>query len=254
MRDFKEFMNDKIAVVFKSESEQLEFFELCEKHKMEWANGKKPKELRPDISFPVHNFFYNKHLGYSGDGIKCDTLAGIEIVPASEFLQPQTTIEIFQSKQTVVCLKKENGKVIARGVARCSKDDVFNFDYGSTIAFKRMLVDSKRKESMKDFVMPKSDHIQGDAVDAILPKIKKLKDGTKIIKQDKYEVGDKVLIEKKFVSGTQNDRGEMDKWLGKIMTVRASWNCTYRMIEDENELFGSGWSWNIKDIEGKVIK
>ena len=250
MRDFQEFIEKKIAVI-----NSLEFMQLCEEKGIKWCGGDLPT-ARGFEHYQCVEFNKNRNpAGITGSRLTYyENLNGYEIVPASEFLQRQTTIEIFQSKQTVVCLKKENGKVIARGVARCSKDDVFNFDYGSTIAFKRMLVDSKNKELMEDFIMPKSDHIQGGSVDAVLPKIKTLKDGTKIIKQDCYEVGDKVLIKKKFVSGTQNDRGAMDKWLGKIMTVRISGNCTYRMIEDVNALFGSGWSWNIKDIKGKVIE
>lgn len=73
-----------------------------------------------------------------------------------------------------------------------------------------------------------------------------------------YEVGDKVLITKEWNGGTQNHDGEMDHWLGKIMTIRDQINeNVYLMEEDKGEnpysLEGSsGWIWNRLDIEGKI--
>ena len=76
-----------------------------------------------------------------------------------------------------------------------------------------------------------------------------------LIKQDDYEVGDRVLIKKKWESGHQNRDGEMDHWLGKIMTVRSHSSLErLRMDEDHEENDGFGWSWDIGDIEGKVVE
>ena len=63
----------------------------------------------------------------------------------------------------------------------------------------------------------------------------------------KYKVGDKVRIVSKWGKGCfQSPNGEMDKWLGKIMTVRYVGTKLYRMAEDikDNERGGRGWSEN----------
>ncbi len=63
----------------------------------------------------------------------------------------------------------------------------------------------------------------------------------------KYKVGDKVRIVSEWGKGCcQNKEGRMDKWLGKVMTVRRADRSTYRMVEDggDNEMFGWFWSEN----------
>lgn len=59
----------------------------------------------------------------------------------------------------------------------------------------------------------------------------------------KYKVGDKVRIVSEWGDGCgQNNRGEMDKWLGKNMTIRAIYyGCSYKMKEDVTEWRGDGW-------------
>lgn len=76
----------------------------------------------------------------------------------------------------------------------------------------------------------------------------------KIIKQDKYEVGDKVKIVDKWNDKTmENTFGHMDKYLGTVMTIRRICpDGDYQMIEDEREYAG-GWYWNKYCIEGKVV-
>lgn len=67
----------------------------------------------------------------------------------------------------------------------------------------------------------------------------------------KYTVGDKVRIVDKWGDGCrQNYFGKMDKWLGKVMTIRVieSDGC-YRMKEDQGEN-GHGWWWNDACIAG----
>ena len=68
----------------------------------------------------------------------------------------------------------------------------------------------------------------------------------------KFNVGDKVKIVDKWNEHTyQNRDGEMDKWLGKVMTIReiTPWG-SYFMEEDETEHCGTGWLWNDACIEG----
>ena len=68
----------------------------------------------------------------------------------------------------------------------------------------------------------------------------------------KYKVGDKVRIAtKKLIPEYWNDEGEMDKWMGKTMTIKEICLSTlaYRMLEDEKENVGRGWLWDDNMIE-----
>ena len=68
----------------------------------------------------------------------------------------------------------------------------------------------------------------------------------------KYKVGDKVRIVSawpKDGSACQNNEGKMDKWLGKVMTVRKVTSRFYTMEEDREEWF-DGWMWYPAAIEG----
>ena len=61
----------------------------------------------------------------------------------------------------------------------------------------------------------------------------------------KYKVGDKVRIVSEWGKGCrQNGKGEMDKWLGKTMTIRkVTPHGYYLMEEDKTERDGIGWCW-----------
>lgn len=66
----------------------------------------------------------------------------------------------------------------------------------------------------------------------------------------KYKVGDKVRIVNHRTSIMNHD-GEMDKWLGKTMTIRkVSTNGIYFMEEDKHEHYGKGWAWCDSVISG----
>lgn len=67
-----------------------------------------------------------------------------------------------------------------------------------------------------------------------------------------YKVGDKVRIASAWGDGChQNPEGAMDKYLGKVMTIKTVQPCnlTYRMYEDQQERVG-GWVWNDNCIAG----
>ena len=67
----------------------------------------------------------------------------------------------------------------------------------------------------------------------------------------KYKVGDKVRIVDHRTEN-MNPFGEMDKWLGKVMTIR-SVDCFLRgyvMEEDYGEYGGCGWRWDDSMISG----
>lgn len=73
----------------------------------------------------------------------------------------------------------------------------------------------------------------------------------------KYKIGDKVRIVDKWPkdgSACQNHEGQMDKWLGKVMTIREVRPTSYRMEEDKKDrgFFLSGWAWNEACIAGLV--
>lgn len=67
----------------------------------------------------------------------------------------------------------------------------------------------------------------------------------------KYKVGDKVRIVSKWGKGCyQNKKGRMDKWLGKVMTVRDVGITLYRMVEDIGDNERGGWVWTENCIAG----
>lgn len=68
----------------------------------------------------------------------------------------------------------------------------------------------------------------------------------------KYKVGDKVRIVD-HRTGRMSHSGEMDKWLGKVMTIRERSLTSltrYRMKEDYGEYTGYGWYWDDDMISG----
>lgn len=66
-----------------------------------------------------------------------------------------------------------------------------------------------------------------------------------------YKVGDKVRIVD-YRTFHMNNFGEMDKWLGKVMTIRSIERFLhgYWMEEDYGENYGRGWLWDDSMISG----
>ena len=69
--------------------------------------------------------------------------------------------------------------------------------------------------------------------------------------------GDKVRIAKEKTGDSWNRGGEMDKWLGEVMTVRGKDKSFFgevflSMEEDRKEYCGDGWSWYRDMIDCKV--
>ena len=66
----------------------------------------------------------------------------------------------------------------------------------------------------------------------------------------KYKVGDKVRIVNRRTI-LMNHHGEMDKWIGKTMTIRkVVSDDVYFMEEDKNEHGGYGWAWHDSMFSG----
>ena len=66
----------------------------------------------------------------------------------------------------------------------------------------------------------------------------------------RFKVGDKVRIVSEKTGARWNWRGKMDKWLGKVMTIREVTDKYYRMEEDKTEFVGEGWFWYDEMIAG----
>ena len=67
----------------------------------------------------------------------------------------------------------------------------------------------------------------------------------------KYKVGDKVRIVSKWGKGCyQSPTGGMDKWLGKVMTVKCAGITLYSMVEDTEDNEWGGWAWTENCIAG----
>ena len=65
----------------------------------------------------------------------------------------------------------------------------------------------------------------------------------------KYKIGDKVRIVN-HRTDNMNPFGEMDKWLGKVMTIRDLFLSGYEMKEDYGETSVGGWYWDDSMISG----
>lgn len=64
-----------------------------------------------------------------------------------------------------------------------------------------------------------------------------------------YKVGDKVRIVD-HRTDNMHHFGKMDKWLGKVMTIRECLLSGYWMEEDYGENIGFGWRWDDSMISG----
>ena len=67
----------------------------------------------------------------------------------------------------------------------------------------------------------------------------------------RFNVGDKVRIRSTRGNGW-NTAGKMDKWCGKVMTIRKNCSDWYFMEEDKLENGGTGWCWSDDDIVEKI--
>ena len=69
---------------------------------------------------------------------------------------------------------------------------------------------------------------------------------------ERLKEGDKVRIVHKRTDG-MNQMGDMDHWLGKVMTVAGRWDSGgIKMEEDRSERDDIGWYWGAEMIECKV--
>ena len=96
--------------------------------------------------------------------------------------KPNECIVIYRKDSDVIALDKRTGK---KSIAKCSPDDEFDFNIGAKLAFERL---GEKKY--------------------------------RIVKQNEYEVGDKVKFVDKWNTGTNEDNfGRHDDFLGDILTT-----------------------------------
>lgn len=143
------------------------------------------------------------------------------------------TIVIYRKGNTVIATDKSTGKTAQ---ATCMDSDTFNLADGQKLAFYRLMGTPEEK------------------IREMLPHMFKKRETEKpfVIKQDHYNVGDKVLIVDEFTPECCAV-DDMKNWLGTIMTIRRSLsNGRYYMKEDES-VRSIGYVWNENCIVGKVI-
>lgn len=157
------------------------------------------------------------------------------VVDEDCFKKTNERIVIYRKGNTVIATDKSTGKTAQ---ATCMDSDTFNLADGQKLAFYRLMGTPEEK------------------IREMLPHLFKKKETEKpfVIKQDHYNVGDKVLIVDDFTPDCNPDsERKMGKWLGKVMTIRDNrYPNLYKMVEDNKEYI-NGWNWNTHCIAGKVI-
>lgn len=133
-------------------------------------------------------------------------------------------IIIYRDGNKTIAMNKVTGE---KAEAKCRPEDEFNFSVGAKLALDRL------------FGAPYYDATR-----------------YRVVEQDHYQVGDKVLIKsEKRTDMFFNPDGYMDKYLGKTMTIKNKHDhdC-YKMVEDQEEHNGIGWVWNGSCIVGKLVE
>lgn len=133
-------------------------------------------------------------------------------------------IIIYRDGNKTIAMNKVTGE---KAEAKCSPEDEFNFSVGAKLALDRL------------FGAPYYDTTR-----------------YRLVEQDHYQVGDKVVIKRrKEPDMNLNLYGNMNKYLGKVMTIRKKHEPgVYCMVEDFGEGLGSGWLWNDSCISGKLVE
>lgn len=231
MRDFKEFLTGDVVVTFSSEEELKEFLKLCESRNITWRYGDPAIAHTPNFKSDGIRFDKYERGMCKGSIVFYKTRGSLKFISASKFLVPEERVEIFRSKNTVVCLKRVNGKVVAKGVARCCPSDVFDYDFGAELAFERMLGKKSAKTPKKT-----------------------------IVKQDVYAVGDIVLVKKKWKSGISVS--DMDFMLGNAYevirdegerSIKGGHQYMLKVCSGDIKSFDDYWDVCHSDIKGKVV-
>lgn len=129
--------------------------------------------------------------------------------------KPNECIVIYRKDSDVIALDKRTGR---KAVEKCSPDDEFDFNIGAKLAFERLTEKKYR-----------------------------------IVKQDKYEIGDKVKFVDKYSTGINAD------FLGKVLTIEdvriVYRTICYKVKVNHRKEGGSKTRWLCDSwIEGKAVE
>lgn len=139
----KDLVGKKIAVHCRTKEEAEKFCKLVFDEGYSWEN--------PYIVEGKTNYnMYKQEICYGLDTgtLRCGTLKSVNseyrIIPFPKFIKQYENSERFQLEikqkktKTVAVLKDENEKYIRHAVAKCSPNDVYDFETGKQIALQRL--------------------------------------------------------------------------------------------------------------------
>jgi len=240
----KTILKEGIAVNCRTEEEAKELLAILDKDGYVWSSGRSLKKTKWDYREKTCYGLYLPCIqGEVVYGLMGD-FGGYKIISFSDWkksLQPTISEHLIRSNKTII--KLSNGKV---GTANCLPANKFNVGVGAVIAVAKAYgVDLKEVVKLTEKKEPTKADTFTD------------KNGRKyhVVKQEKYEVGDKVKIvdlEELKNSFCCNPDGFMDKWADKIMTIEKICDGYFRTREDRKDEHGS-WAWYPDMIAGKVI-
>ncbi|HWT74342.1 MAG TPA: hypothetical protein VN258_06445 [Mobilitalea sp.] len=151
-----------------------------------------------------------------------------------EEVKENQTIVIYHKDLETIASLKSGKKVIRSASAKCNPADTYDFEVGAKLAINRLLgvpVDSRKvKEAVKSI------------------------SSYRIVKQDKYEAGDKVKVREDLASVVDTKGAgvmeEMHCQAGKIVTITS----VYKNYPCKFNIDADTWTWSTDMIEGKVIE
>lgn len=145
------------------------------------------------------------------------------------------TIIQHKGRETIATLK-DGKNVIKTSKATCNPTDTFDEKFGKALALARLNDDLK----MIDWL------VKGEEKPFIPTQLR-------IVKQDKYEVGDKVKVRDDLKAGNLPDglyvTSVMPELRGKIVTIKGLLS-----TPDRYDICESSWSWSGGCFDGKVIE
>lgn len=161
-----------------------------------------------------------------------------------EMVDDSTTTIIYRAGNKTIATLKDGNKTIKTAKATCNPKDTFNAEFGRELALARL----NGNQKLVEWLLKEDKGLTADWI-STAERFSFTPTQSKIVKQDKYEVGDKV----KLVSvrpDTWNNEGEMDKYLGKEVVITKAIGNTFFEFEG-----CEGWCFSFrKSVEGKVIR
>ena len=251
------FNDGKFVVHCDTEEKAKEFFEGCKSQGIKWCSG---KQLESEKTFwncyEASTCYWNEDgegLCYSPNDYYKDEcgLDVIDYISTKELLKEELKNKDGNFKAK--CIKTKDC-ALTEGKIYEFKNGHSQFDSGTTIptetrkGISRFRNFADLKVWFAESGMSEFEEVIETAIKPVDLTAEVLTPTIRIIKQARYEVGDKV----KLVSvrpSHRNDDGEMDKYLGNEVTITEV--SAYKEFRFEND---RGWTFLFSEIEGKVIE